>query len=124
HYDSTLIGWAMQDPIPSNITLGAAGLEYCNSKEARQSLINDYGWTIIGDQLNGECDETGDEIVITISVDPEEGGVTTGSGIYEIGDTVTITSTASDGYAFVAWMENGTLVSTQANYSFIGTGDR
>src|SRR5690606_34815153 len=63
-------------------------------------------------------------IVITISVDPEEGGVTTGSVIYEIGDTVTITSTASDGYAFVAWMENGTLVSTQANYSFIGTGDR
>ena len=52
NYDNTLIGWATLDEsggetqIPMNIELGANGLTYCLSALERQSLIDDFGWTI------------------------------------------------------------------------------
>lgn len=56
NYDATLNGWAHltagETQIPLNITLGAATLEYCDGVVARQTLINDYGWTITGDVQN------------------------------------------------------------------------
>jgi len=45
NYDSTLIGWHSQG-VPNNLNLGATGLNYCESDAARQSLIDDAGWTI------------------------------------------------------------------------------
>ena len=49
-YDHTLIGWASQGV--SNRRLGADGLSYCDGAAARDALINAYGWTITGDQLD------------------------------------------------------------------------
>src|SRR5690625_2827861 len=49
NYDHTLAGWAGQTNAPENIVLGASGLKYCESQSARQSLIDDQGWTINGD---------------------------------------------------------------------------
>jgi surface protein len=49
-YDNTIISWESQ--MVSNITLGAAGLTYCGSALARDSLISTYGWTIMGDTLD------------------------------------------------------------------------
>jgi uncharacterized protein (TIGR02145 family) len=53
NYDATLTGWATLDAgetqIPSNITLEANGLTYCNSNTARNELLDAYGWTISGD---------------------------------------------------------------------------
>ncbi|WP_338763175.1 BspA family leucine-rich repeat surface protein [Bernardetia sp. ABR2-2B] len=54
NYDATLIGWANNKNAPKNITLTANGLKYCKSKEARQKLIKEYGWTIEGDELDCE----------------------------------------------------------------------
>src|SRR5690625_1458229 len=51
HDDATLIGWATQVNIPQNLSLGAAGLKFCESQSERQSLIDDHGWTIAGDEL-------------------------------------------------------------------------
>ncbi len=55
NYDATLIGWATLDAgeaqIPSGITLGADGLTYCDAEPERQTLIDDFGWTITGDVL-------------------------------------------------------------------------
>ncbi|MDD9908757.1 MAG: BspA family leucine-rich repeat surface protein, partial [Ahrensia sp.] len=51
NYDATLIGWAGQTVQPG-VTLGASGLEYSAAGQtARQSLINDDGWTIDGDSF-------------------------------------------------------------------------
>ncbi len=50
NYDSTLIGWEALGI--SGRSLGAAGLSYCNGQTARNSLINTYGWTIMGDVHN------------------------------------------------------------------------
>ncbi|MCP3952001.1 MAG: BspA family leucine-rich repeat surface protein, partial [Desulfobacterales bacterium] len=50
NYDATLTGWAAQT-VQSGVTLGASGLQYSLSIADRQSLIDDDGWTIIGDSF-------------------------------------------------------------------------
>ena len=62
--------------------------------------------------------------VITAVADPEEGGTVEGAGTYDAGTTITLTATPNTGYSFVHWKENGTIVSTDANYSFIVSSDR
>src|SRR5690606_23987261 len=52
-YDATLTGWAAQQ-VQNGITLGADGLEYC-AEEPRNDLINNAGWTIIGDAQATVC---------------------------------------------------------------------
>jgi len=53
NYDSTLVGWASLSPaLQQNVTLGAQSLKYCNSEMARNNLINNFGWSIIGDALD------------------------------------------------------------------------
>lgn len=62
-YDATLIGWESQDSQMYNITLGATGLIFCESKEARDRLINEKGWTFVGDEISQ------DEACSTTSID-------------------------------------------------------
>ena len=61
---------------------------------------------------------------IAATANPTEGGTVTGAGTYNQGATASLTATANDGYTFVNWTENGTQVSTEANYSFIVTENR
>lgn len=50
NYDATLEGWSNSTDVPSDITLGANFLKYCQKGEtARNFLINSKGWNIIGD---------------------------------------------------------------------------
>ncbi|MGB6150651.1 MAG: BspA family leucine-rich repeat surface protein [Pricia sp.] len=51
NYDNTLIAWSEQT-LTSGITLGAEGLPYCDAVEERQSMIDNYGWTISDDILD------------------------------------------------------------------------
>ena len=53
NYDRTLIGWSEQD-LRSGIELGAHGLLYC-AEDARQALIDNFNWTILGDSLSTVC---------------------------------------------------------------------
>ena len=52
---------------------------------------------------------------------PLNAGTTTGDGVYNHGDLVTVTATANPGFAFVNWTENGTIVSASASYDFTNT---
>ncbi|MDW8069688.1 MAG: hypothetical protein RML46_12340, partial [Anaerolineae bacterium] len=61
---------------------------------------------------------------ITVSANPAAGGTVTGGGTYAHGATVTVTAQANPGYDFLNWTENGTVVSTDASYSFTATGNR
>jgi gliding motility-associated-like protein len=59
NYDNTLIAWSEQNLNPG-ITLGAAGLLYCDAQQERQSMIDTYGWSIDSDTLDcpiPECTE-------------------------------------------------------------------
>lgn len=61
---------------------------------------------------------------ITVSANPTNGGTVTGGGTYQQGHECTVTATPATGYAFTNWTENGNVVSTRANYTFIVTGNR
>ena len=56
---------------------------------------------------------------ITATVSPEGSGTVSGTGFYEAGATCTLSATANEGYTFSNWTENGEVVSTNANYSFL-----
>lgn len=61
---------------------------------------------------------------ITVSANPTNGGTVTGGGTYNQGTSCTVAATPASGYTFTNWTENGTVVSTQASYTFTVTGNR
>ena len=61
---------------------------------------------------------------ITATANPAVGGTVNGAGTFNHGETCTLTATASDGYTFVNWTENGNEVSTDATFQFTVTGAR
>ncbi len=61
---------------------------------------------------------------VTVSVNEENFGTVTGSGTYNHGEEVTLTATANEGYKFVNWTENDTIVSEEAEYTFVMKGNR
>lgn len=62
--------------------------------------------------------------IISVTSNPEGGGAFSGVGYYEQGAIATVTATANTGFAFVNWMEDGSVVSTSASYSFTVTDSR
>ena len=56
---------------------------------------------------------------VSVSASPTAGGTVTGGGTYQVGATVTLTATPNNGYNFVNWTQNGSVVSTDATYTFI-----
>ena len=61
---------------------------------------------------------------ITAYANPTDGGNVNGTGEYNHGETCTLTAIAEEGYHFVNWTENGTSVSSDAEYSFTATANR
>ncbi|WP_321342857.1 carbohydrate-binding module family 20 domain-containing protein [uncultured Draconibacterium sp.] len=59
--------------------------------------------------------------VVTIS--DSEQGTTSGEGTYEAGESVTISAVAADGYSFVSWTTGDSVVSVNAEYTFMAEED-
>lgn len=78
NYDATLIAWSGKNVQP-NVPLGALGLIYSASNDARQSLIDNHGWIIAGDFLAGGSIE-----VVTLA--PSGGAKLTGAE-YDVFDS-------------------------------------
>ena len=66
----------------------------------------------------------GYSFAVNASPSPAEGGAVSGAGAYQAGTGCTLTATASAGYAFANWTENGAVVSTDATYTFVVLRDR
>lgn len=60
---------------------------------------------------------------VSANVVPEGAGYVTGTGFYSSGDTVSLTAIAADSCHFVSWEQNGQVVSTQPNYTFVVNSD-
>jgi len=56
--------------------------------------------------------------IITVSSNPTNGGTVSGGGIYNYGQSCTITAIPSTGYDFVKWTRNETQVSVDPSYTF------
>ena len=97
----------------------AQGYSFINWRENGTHVTSqaDYTFTVNGDR-NLEAYFSTQSYSITASADPTEGGVVTGDGNYNYGETCTLTATANTGYTFVNWTKNGTQVSTNATYTF------
>lgn len=61
---------------------------------------------------------------VTVTSNPIDGGSVSGDGIYEYGMTCTVHAVPSEGYAFDNWTDDGDIVSTSADYSFMVMGNR
>ena len=61
---------------------------------------------------------------ISVSASPTNGGTVSGGGTFTYGQSCTVTATANSSYTFENWMENGTVVTSNTNYTFTVTGDR
>jgi hypothetical protein len=72
---------------------------------------------------------TGDIVVpvtydISTSASPAAGGATSGDGVVNSGDSVTVLAIANAGYSFVNWTEGGVEVSASASYTFTASANR
>ena len=56
---------------------------------------------------------------INVSAHPVAGGTVTGGGTFPNGFSQTVTAEPRAGYTFTSWTENGVVVSTEPNYTFI-----
>ena len=66
NYDQTLIGWSSQTLMPG-VYLGADGLTYCGSYDARANVLPSKGWSFIDDQIespscNPDCGNLNNEL--------------------------------------------------------------
>jgi hypothetical protein len=61
---------------------------------------------------------------ITTESFPTEGGTTSGGGVYDENESVTVIATPGPSYTFSAWTQNGAIVSTSAVYTFPATSTR
>ena len=56
---------------------------------------------------------------ITATANPAEGGTVSGAGDYYYGSSCTLTAEPNEGWAFVSWSKDGTVVSYDNPYSFV-----
>ena len=61
---------------------------------------------------------------IQLSADPASGGTISGGGSWFFGQQCTLTATANEGFRFAGWIEDGSKVSVNPNYSFTVTENR
>ncbi len=103
--------WYLND-IPIN---GATASSYAVTQAGIYYLETYNGCYAISDTviLGGSVPYT-----ITVSAAPSNGGSITGGGTYAIGANASLTAIPNNGYSFVNWTENGTVVSSQNPYSF------
>lgn len=97
------------------------------------------GWTengnVLSTDLEYEFEVTGNvdlvanfvpvnSYLVTVGINPKGAGEIIGIGAYELNETVNLKAKVNDGYEFINWTENGTIVSEEKEYSFIISGDK
>lgn len=55
NYDKILIGWGESSLLKDNVMLGAQNNQYCLAENARQRLIDDFGWIITDSGISMDC---------------------------------------------------------------------
>ncbi|MCR5659729.1 MAG: leucine-rich repeat protein [Bacteroidales bacterium] len=118
----------------------SGGGDYCISEICTLTATTNEGYTFVNWTENGDLVSSNpiysfsvlgartlvanfvpSNYEIIVAANPPEGGIVTGEGNYNHGTTVTLTATANEGYTFQSWTCNGTMVSTDATYTFIVT---
>jgi hypothetical protein len=105
--------------LSQNIAHGSGAVAPTVSAEAHWRFT---GWDVAFDNITGPLTVTAQYERITheiaASASPAEGGIVSGTGVYNETDTATVTATRKTGWKFLRWTEDGTEVSGSAAYSF------
>ena len=113
----------------TNVSLTAnanAGYAFVNWTDEDANVVStnaNYQFTIDGNRTFVAHFEI-EEYEITATANPTAGGSVTGAGTFQYGQNVTLNATANTGYTFTNWTENGSVVSSNAEYSFTATASR
>ena len=70
--------------------------------------------------LHGGCSVN---FLITVSVNPEDGGIVSGGGTYIQNEEVTLSATPNANYKFSNWTKSSIIISTDSIFSFLATED-
>ncbi|MCB9260308.1 MAG: T9SS type A sorting domain-containing protein [Ignavibacteriales bacterium] len=95
------------------------GWKFDNWKENNQILsINSiYNFVVFNDH-SITANFSKKIFTLTLRSNPNDGGITVGSGKYQYDSLVTITATPNNGWNFVSWNTNDTIISNDSLYSF------
>lgn len=103
----------------------ATGYTFTNWTENGSVVSSDANYTFtVEDNRSLVANFTAITYTITVSANPSNSGTTSGGGPYNHGQSCTVIATSADGYTFMNWTENGNVVSTDANYTFVVTSNR
>jgi hypothetical protein len=98
---------------------GYSFMNWTDSNGNQVSTEDNYSFTVTGNvSYRANFSQNVNTYNITAVANPSNGGTIFGTGTYENGALCTLTATASSGFSFVNWSENGEIVSTEANYTF------
>ena len=89
--------------------------------------VRAYAINRVGTTYGNEMSFTTLEIpsyTINVLANPSSGGSVSGGGTYQQGQNCTVHATVNTGYTFTNWTENGSVVSTNASYTFQVTDNR
>ncbi len=94
-----------------NSTQVSANPTYSFTVTGNRTLVANFSYSPIG-------------YVINATAEPSYGGLVSGGGTYNQGQTCTLIATPNPNYVFVNWTEGGNVVSTSPTYSFTVNGNR
>ena len=101
------------------------GFAFTNWTENGDVMSTNANYTFtVNSNRNLVANFTENTYTVTVSANPSNGGTATGGGTFTHGQSCTVTATANTGYTFTNWTENGSVVSSDANYTFVVTSNR
>ena len=103
----------------------ATGYTFTNWTENGSVVSSNANYTFtVQSNRNLVANFTLNTYTITATANPTNGGTVSGAGNYNYGASCTLTATTATGYTFTNWTENGSVVSSNANYTFTVEGNR
>ncbi|MDI9554107.1 MAG: T9SS type A sorting domain-containing protein, partial [Bacteroidota bacterium] len=103
----------------------AAGYAFVNWTEGGSVISTNATYTFtVNSNRSFQANYSQNTYTVSVSNSPSSGGTATGGGNYAHGSQATITASPSTGYAFVNWTEGGSVVSTNASYTFTVNSNR
>ena len=103
-----------------------AGYQFVNWTEngVVVSTDNPYDSNVLGDRHLVANFALIGGVNVSTSAAPSAGGNTFGADSYLVGNSVTVSAVENPGYAFTNWTQNGAVVSSSANYTFVASVNR
>lgn len=108
-----------QSALSAEPSMGYSFTEWQDAESNTLSTDNPYTFTMPGEATTVKGVFALADYLLTIAVEPEEGGSVTGDGTYNFNESVTVEAIPNEGYSFVNWTgRDNEVLSTETVYTF------